>query len=131
MIVLDTSALIAVVNHEPERQHVLAIIASADRCLISTVSLLETHMVTFGQLGDDGINRLALWFESFPLVIAPFDEAQAQAAITAFRRFGKGIHPKARLNFGDCASYALAKTRNLPLLFKGDDFSATDIIEAK
>ena len=130
MIVVDTSALIAVVNHEPERLRFLEIISAADTCLISSVSILETHMVAFGRLGNDGSTRLSLWFASFTPLIVAFDDAQALAAIAAFRKYGKGTHATARLNFGDCATYALASTRNLPLLYKGDDFAATDIVAA-
>lgn len=127
MIVLDTSALIAVVNHEPERELFLEIIATSDQCLISALTILETSMVTLSRFGPIGLERLAEWLSSFAPEIAPFDEAQAQAALQAFRKYGKGVDPKARLNLGDCAAYALAKTRDAPLLFKGNDFSATDI----
>ena len=107
MIVVDTSALIAVVNHEPEWLRFLEIMSSADMCLIASVSILETHMVAFGRLGNDGSTSLSLWFASFTPLIVAFDEAQALAAIAAFRKYGKGIHATARLNFGDCATYAL------------------------
>ena len=127
MIAVDTSALIAIINHESERQRFLAIIAGADLCLISAVTLLETRMVTFGRFGGAGIDRLAEWLATFNPAIVTFDEVQTDAALAAFTIYGKGIHSKAKLNFGDCASYALAKTRSLPLLYKGDDFAATDI----
>jgi ribonuclease VapC len=127
VIIVDTSALIAVTNHEPERQKFLGIIAATDRCFISAVTLLEVRIVTFGRFGADGLNRLTLWLATFSPEIVPFDSQQSDAAILAFKTFGKGVHSKAKLNFGDCASYALAKSRDLPLLFKGDDFAATDI----
>ncbi len=130
MIAIDTSALIAVTNHEPERQRFLEHIASADRCLISAVTLLEVRIVTFGRYGAAGADRLAEWLDSFLPEVVAFDRAHADAAFAAFKTYGKGIHPKARLNFGDCVSYALAKSRNVPLLFKGDDFAATDIVAA-
>ena len=87
-------------------------------------------MVTFGLFHADGIARLSNWLQLFTPEIVPFDHVQAAAAFAAFQTYGKGIHSKARLNFGDCASYALAKTRNLPLLFKGGDFAATAIVAA-
>jgi ribonuclease VapC len=73
---------------------------------------------------------LEAWLATFNPKIVAFDESQADVAFAAFNTFGKGIHPKAKLNFGDCASYALAKSQNVPLLFKGDDFAATDIVAA-
>lgn len=127
MIVVDTSALIAITNHEPERQRLLEVIAGADLCLISALSLFETRIVTFGRFGPAGADRLAEWLATFNPEIVAFDEVQTDAAFTAFKTYGKGVHAKAKLNFGDCASYALAKTRDLPLLYKGDDFAATDI----
>lgn len=130
MIVIDTSALIAVMNHEAERQRFLDVIAGTDRCLISGVTLLETRIVTFGRFGESGTQRLTEWFAVLNPDVVAFDEMQAAAAFAAFQIYGKGIHPTARLNFGDCASYALAKSRNVRLLFKGDDFAATDIAPA-
>ena len=108
----------------------LEAIANADRCLISAVTLLETRMVTFGRFGAAGADRLAAWLATFAPEIVAFDEAQTDAAFAAFATYGKGVHAKAKLNFGDCAAYALAKSQNLPLLFKGDDFAATDIVAA-
>ena len=97
---------------------------------MSSVTLLETRMVTFARHGAAGSDLLEAWLDTFSPEIVPFDDVQADAAFAAFRAYGKGIHPAARLNFCDCASYALAKTRGLPLLFKGDDFAATDIEHA-
>ena len=130
MIALDTSALIAITNHEPERQRYLEIIAAADRCVMSSVTFFETRMVTFGRFGTAGVDRLADWLATFDPEIVPFDLSQSDAAFAAFKFYGKGINPSARLNLGDCAAYALAKSRNLPLLFKGTDFAATDIVAA-
>ena len=130
MIVIDTSALIAVTNHEPERQQFLQIIAAADRCLISAMTLLEVRIVTFGRFGKAGIDRLTEWLMVFDPEIVAFDEGQSTAAFDAFTKYGKGGHSRAKLNFGDCAAYALSKSRNLPLLFKGGDFAATDVQSA-
>lgn len=85
MIAIDTSALIAVINHEPERPRFLEIIASADRCLISTVTLLETRIVTFGRFGHGGVDRLSQWLASFDPEIVAFDVILADAAFTAFK----------------------------------------------
>jgi ribonuclease VapC len=84
-------------------------------------------MVMRGRRGPEGLNSLMVVIEGTATQILPFDAGQLQAALEAFERYGKGIHPQARLNLGDCVSYALAKTMNAPLLFKGDDFAATDI----
>jgi len=130
VIVIDTSALIAVTNHEPERQAFLDAISQADRCLMSAVTLLETRMVVWGRFGIAGVDRLKEWLEAFDPEIVAFDASQADAAFTAFTVYGKGVSSTARLNFGDCAAYALAKTRNLPLLYKGKDFAATDLVAA-
>jgi ribonuclease VapC len=127
VIVIDSSALIAVILMEPERQSFLDIIAATESCAISAVTVLETRIVAFYRLGVPGVDRLGSWLESFAPEIVPFDEQQSAIAFQAFKTYGKGIHPKARLNFGDCASYALAKSRNISLLFKGNDFAATDL----
>lgn len=108
----------------------LRIIAQARRCLLSAVSHLETSMVLAGRAGNQtawrGFDKL---IEKAAFQIVPHDAELAGAAREAFLSFGKGRHPAA-LNFGDCASYALAKTRGVPLLFKGGDFSATDVMSA-
>jgi ribonuclease VapC len=102
VIAIDTSALIAITNHELERQRLLEAIADADRCLISAVTLFETRMVTLGRFGSAGSDRLEAWLATFNPEIAAFDETQADAASVAFNIYGKGIHAKAKLNFGDC-----------------------------
>ena len=128
MIVVDTSALVASVFEEPEREAFLAVLDHTDIALISTVSVVETRMVVYGRRGHravvhlDGILRLP----SFQHV-AP-SAAETDAAYAAFIAFGKGSGHPAGLNFGDVFSYALAKVRGLPLLFKGDDFAQTDVV---
>jgi ribonuclease VapC len=100
----------------------------ADRLLISTVNVHETGMVLRGRHGEGAEQRMwRFLLEDNDFEIVPFDEAQACEALAAFGRYGKGIHPKARLNLADCAAYALARSMNAPLLFKGDDFAATDV----
>jgi ribonuclease VapC len=130
VIVIDSSALVAIVNREPERVSFLSVIAGADYCFISAESLLETRMVVRGRFGAGGLRELgALMAEIAPEVNA-FDTSQCDAALDAFERFGKGLGTAAKLNLGDCASYALAKSLSVPLLFKGDDFKHTDLIAA-
>ena len=114
-------------NDEPERDSFLRIINDADSILLSTVSLLETRLVAFGRLNVASVERVNNLLASISPELVPFDLAQSEAAFAAFMAYGKGVNSKARLNFGDCASYALAKTRGVPLLFKGNDFAATDI----
>ena len=94
------------------------------------MTLLEARLVTFDRFGSAGVDQLALWLASFSPEIVAFDEGQADTAFKAFQSYGKGVHPKAKLNMGDCASYALAKSQNAPLLFKGLDFAATDLVPA-
>ncbi len=127
MIVIDTSALIAILIEEPEKKQFLEIIADADRRLMSAVSLLEARLVIFARRGEGGVVGLHEWLAVFDAEIVPFDAGQCELAFAAFKSYGKGIDPRTRLNMGDCAAYALAKSRNAPLLFKGTDFSATDI----
>lgn len=130
MIVLDTSALVAVLRREPEADRFLHVVARAQGCLLSAVSHLETSLVLAGRAGDRTSWRgLDALIHRAAIQVVSHDANLAEAAREAFLRFGKGRHPAA-LNFADCASYALAKTRDLPLLFKGTDFSATDLIAA-
>ena len=130
MIVVDTSALVAIVFAEPERDLFVHAIEQADNVLISSVSVVETRMVVSGRRGQravvmlDDLLRLPV-FET----VSP-DPAQTDAAYAAFVAYGKGSGHPAGLNFGDIFSYGLAKVRGLPLLFKGDDFSQTDIVSA-
>jgi ribonuclease VapC len=129
VIVVDSSALIAILFGEPETQLFSSIIASSDGAYISTVAVLEAAIVAdrsnnprAGQEFDAPIASLSLTTEAANL-------EQVAIAREANRRFGKGNHP-ARLNFGDCFAYALAKHRNASLLYKGADFVQTDIVAA-
>ena len=130
MIVIDTSAFVAILNKEPERAAMLAAIAAVDRRLVSAVTVLETRMVMRGRIGSTGVADFNQMLEDMSAEIVAFDTAQANAAYEAFNIWGKGIHASARLNFGDCITYALAKSLNVPLLYKGNDFAATDIRSA-
>ena len=130
MIVVDTSALIAILTREPEYQHFLNLLDSAERRLLSAVTFYETGIVMLARTGVGGLDDLHEFLQEISAEIVPFDEAQATAELSAYSRYGKGIDPKARLNLGDCASYALGKGLNAALLFKGADFAATDIAVA-
>jgi ribonuclease VapC len=127
MIVVDSSALLAVLLREPEKQAFQDVIATADRCVISAVNARETAAVLRIRHGRPAVELLWQLLAENEIEIFPFDEAQVRVAADAFDRYGKGIHSRARLNLSDCAAYALAKTLNAPLLFKGDDFRATDV----
>jgi len=130
MIAVDASALVAIVFAEPERAQFVQLIEEVDRALISTVSAVEARMVVHGRRGQravvllDDLLRLPVFD-----VVAP-GAAEMDAAYAAFVAYGKGSGHPAGLKFGDLFSYALAKVRDLPLLFKGDDFSETDIVRA-
>ena len=130
MIVVDISALVAIVFGEPEREVFVRAIQQADRALISTVSVVEARMVVHGRRGQRGVVLLddILRLPAFELV-AP-SRAEADAAYAAFVAFGRGSGHPASLNFGDVFSYALAKVRALPLLYKGADFAQTDVLSA-
>ncbi len=128
MIVVDSSALVAIIKGEAEGAGFAASLAKSGGCLVSAVSLMETSFVIAGrQKGAAAWRSLDLLVADMEIVA--FDVALALLARDAFVRYGKGRHP-AGLNMGDCASYALAKSRGLKLLFKGDDFARTDIVAA-
>ena len=124
-LAVDTSALIAVIRSEPEASQILDVLGRADQSFLSAATLLEASIVTSGK-GSEA-ERLDVFVRRAALEIVPFSAREASVGAEAFRKFGKGSGHPAKLNFGDCFAYALAKTRNLPLLFKGDDFVHTDI----
>jgi ribonuclease VapC len=128
MIVVDSSALIAILEREDDAARYAAEIEKADRLLISAVNVHETGIVLRARRGAAAVVRMWRFLQQDnDFEIVPFDEAQAHDALEAFDRFGKGLHAKARLNLADCAAYALARAKKAPLLFKGDDFTATDV----
>ena len=125
-MIIDTSAIIAILNDEPERRVFNEAIERSDICLLSAASFLEASIVIENNRGYEGLRDFDLWMATAGIELAPVDADQAQIARQAFRQYGKGRHPAA-LNFGDCFSYALAKATGFPLLFKGEDFTKTDI----
>jgi ribonuclease VapC len=126
-MVIDTSAIFAAISGEPDGERYRDAIISAPLRLISAVTLLETQIVLASRSGNNAIALLHELTERAGIVVVPFDGSMAETAFDAFRRYGKGQGHKAQLNIIDCAAYALAKARDLPLLFKGNDFAATDI----
>lgn len=127
-IVVDSSALTAIVIGEADADYHVGRIASASYRCLSAVNLLETRLVL--ELGRQvSAELLPELIERWNIAIVPFDEPLSDLAFEAYRRFGKGRHP-AKLNMGDCAAYALAKSRGWPLLYKGEDFAQTDIERA-
>jgi ribonuclease VapC len=125
-MIIDSSALLAIVLDEPEREAYVNLIEAAPRRLISAASFVESAIVISSRRGELAVSRLRMFLERAVVEIAGVDAEQAEAAIDAFRRFGKGRHP-ANLNFGDCFAYALAAVTGEPLLYKGDDFDRTDV----
>ena len=125
-MIVDSSALLAILLQEPEARQLAKTIALAERRQMSAANLLEIELVAAGRTGDIGSADIDRLVRNFQIQIVPFSINQASLARTAVRSFGRGHHP-ARLNFGDCFAYALAKEQAEPLLFKGDDFSKTDI----
>ena len=129
-IVVDTSAIIAILRDEPEKDRLVDAILAASPRLMSAVSLQEAGMVMAGRSGNETVwEPLDALLVRLDMEIVAHDAGLSRIAREAFLRFGKGRHA-ARLNFGDCAAYALAKANHLPLLFKGDDFAKTDIAAA-
>lgn len=128
-MVIDTSAVIAILTDEPERALFNRVIESTSSCLMSMANFVEASLVIENSRGYDGLRDFDLFLATASIELVPVDLSQAHLARQAFHRFGKGRHPAA-LNFGDCFSYALAKQTNLPLLFKGSDFTQTDIAPA-
>jgi ribonuclease VapC len=130
MIVIETSALVAIAFNEPECAEFIAAIVGADTALVSAVSIVESRMVVHRRKGAEAVQALDELVAQTVFEIVPPGEAEIAAAHAAFIAYGKGSGHPAQLNFGDLFGYALAKTRGLPLLFKGDDFSQTDIESA-
>ncbi len=128
-MVINSSALVAIMAGEPERRLFIEAIAAAQTRLVGAPTMLEVGMVMLRRTGEQRLRDLREFCAEGEVETVAFGPEHVDLAIDAFRRFGKGRHP-AGLNFGDCFSYALAKATGEPLLFKGDDFSQTDIKRA-
>jgi ribonuclease VapC len=124
-VILDTSAVVAILLKEPGFEELLLSISDHD-VAIGTANLSETAIVLSSRLRRDARPVLARFLAEASIAIVPFGEAHYSAATDAWLRFGKGRH-RASLNFGDCLSYAVAKLADEPLLFVGDDFRRTDV----
>jgi ribonuclease VapC len=129
-MILDTSAILAVLRNEEDGPQFAEKIRLAETCRISTPSFVELSIVLEATAGDTGIRACDAFLRGNEVSIEPFTEEHALAARQAFSIYGKGRHP-AGLNLGDCFSYALAKISGEPLLFKGSDFSRTDVLIAE
>jgi ribonuclease VapC len=125
--VVDTSAIIAVLNDEPDAHLFNEEFHKADSVLVSLATLFEASCVMASERFPRGSERLETLIELLDMTTVAFDEVQLRHARTAYVLYGRGSSHRAGLNMGDCFAYALARTRNLPLLFKGDDFIHTDI----
>jgi ribonuclease VapC len=121
-VIVDTSALIAILRDELEAREFAIAIAEADRCHISAANYLETAIVMDGSRDPIASRSFDDLLREAEIAIEPVTAEQARVAREAYRDFGRGSGHPARLNFGDCFAYALAKTTGEPLLFKGDDF---------
>jgi len=128
-MVIDTSAIVAILFGEPDQRRYDDAIEAARARLISAVTRVELSLVTEGRKGDAGREHLERFIKLIDAEIVAVTAQQAELTIEAFRRFGKGRH-RAGLNIGDCFAYALAKSADLPLLYKGDDFIHTDVRSA-
>ncbi len=125
-MIVDTSAVLAILFEEPEAEAYAVAIARAESCKMSAANYVEAGIVVESLTKDSGSRQFDAFLRRASVVIEPVTEEQAHAARQCYTDFGKGRHPAA-LNFGDCFAYALAKVLGEPLLYKGTDFSRTDI----
>jgi ribonuclease VapC len=128
-MVVDSSAILAVLFKEPERDAFATAIADAGTRLVSSVNALEAAIVVSARKGPSGVRELDLFFHHAGIEVVSFTEAHLRLAREAWERYGKGHHA-AGLNLGDCCAYALARHAGEPLLFKGEDFVRTDVPRA-
>ena len=128
-MIVDTSAIIAILFHEDDAEIYAKAISRADSCRISAATFVETAIVVETQTMSNGGRQLDAFMRRAGIAVEPVTEEQAHIARQAFIDFGKGRHP-AGLNYGDCFSYALSKATQEPLLFKGKDFTKTDLSAA-
>ena len=129
-MVIDTSALLGILFEESLAPQLRKALSSDPVRLMSTMSVLEATCVVSARFGPLAVSELTLFLREFQVEQVPFDLPQLELAQSAWLRFGRGFHP-ARLNFADCASYALARFSGEPLLFVGDDFRQTDVASVR
>ena len=130
MIAVDTSALMAIALNEPEREVFCGIIGKADQAFVASATIIEARMVAHGRGGVQLTQQLTALVEALGLTIVSVGHEEIECAHAAFVAYGKGSGHPAQLNFGDLFSYALAKSHDIPLLFKGNDFGQTDVKSA-
>jgi ribonuclease VapC len=128
-MIVDSSAILAILFNEGDADRYARAIADAEACRISAANYVEVAIVVEAQTKASGSRQFDAFFRRAGIVIEPVTEEHAHLARQAYTDFGKGRH-KAGLNFGDCFAYALAKATGEPLLFKGEDFKKTDIASA-
>jgi ribonuclease VapC len=126
-VIVDSSAIVAAISREADGPRFQDAMLRAPSLSVSAVTVLETRIVLHARFGTEAVREFDEMLDHSGISVIPFDEAMADAAFEAFRRFGKGQGHPAQLNIVDCAAYALAKLRDEPLLFKGTDFDKTDI----
>lgn len=131
-MIVDSSAIVAILRREPDHELLEERLAEADEARIGAPTLVEVGIVLTAKLGGRGRLILARFLQDNRIATVPFTEEHAEVAVDAFSQYGKGHHP-AKLNMGDCYSYATAKVAGEPLLCIGDDFPQTDlpIVELK
>lgn len=129
-MVVDSSALVAILTGEPDRDLFIDAIANASDCVMSAFNHFEARTVLLRRGGAGLLRQLERFVASSGIELRAFDTQQAQLAFEAYQRFGKGSGHKAQLNLGDCPAYALAISLDRPLLYKGDDFRHTDVRSA-
>lgn len=129
-MVIDTSALVAILQGEPERRAFIEAIESADARRMSVATFVEISVVVEARHGAEGLRNLDRFISRAGIELVALDAEQGQMARFAFSRFGKGRH-RAALNYGDCFSYALAMVIGEPLLCKGEDFVHSDVMIAE
>ena len=129
MLVVDTSAVMAVLLDEPERRQIEQRMGDGSSCVMSSATFVELGLVAEGRGGRQASAIVLEFLDRCQVEIVPLDGAMARAAVAGWRRFGKGRHP-AGLNLGDCFAYGLAAELGAPLLYVGDDFSQTDVVSA-
>ena len=129
MIVVDSSIIVAIIREESDAAIWVDVLDKTPQAFMSVISYVETNMVIAGRWSDARLGRVDATLKALHVRVVPVTLNQGNVALAAFLRFGRGRH-SAGLNIGDCFAYALAKSRDLPLLFKGDDFAKTDIVPA-
>lgn len=129
-MIVDTSAILAIILNEPERAIFSALINTAPALKMSAGTRVELASVSTRRFGGELDRSVQALLDDFQILVVPMTTAEAEIGVLAYQRFGRGTRHPAHLNFGDCFAYALSKATGEPLLFKGDDFVHTDVARA-